>query len=68
MATVISVVIAVPLGIIAAVKQDTWIDYVVRTICIAGVAMPSFWIGILIVLGLLIFSQAWFGEPWMPPI
>ncbi len=68
MATVISVVIAVPLGIIAAVKQDTWIDYVVRTISIAGVAMPSFWIGILIVLGLLIFSQAWFGEPWMPPI
>ena len=68
MATVISVVIAVPLGIVAAVKQDTWIDYVVRTISIAGVAMPSFWVGILIVLGLLIFSQAWFGEPWMPPI
>lgn len=68
MATVISVVIAVPLGIIAAVKQDTWIDYVVRTISIAGVAMPSFWVGMLIVLGLLIFSQAWFGEPWMPPI
>ena len=68
MATMVSVVIAVPLGIIAAVKQDTWIDYVVRTISIAGVAMPSFWVGILLVLGLLIFSQAWFGEPWMPPI
>ena len=68
MATMVSVVIAVPLGIIAAVKQDTWIDYVVRAISIAGVAMPSFWVGMLIVLGLLIGSQAWFGEPWMPPI
>ena len=68
MATMVSVVIAVPLGIVAAVKQDTWIDYVVRAISIAGVAMPSFWVGMLIVLGLLIGSQAWFGEPWMPPI
>ena len=34
----------------------------------AGIAMPSFWLGILIILGLLITSQAWFGRPWMPPI
>ncbi|MFQ5765130.1 MAG: ABC transporter permease, partial [Rhodospirillales bacterium] len=60
--------IAIPLGIISAVKQDTWIDYVVRTFSIAGIAMPSFWLGILIILGLLIYTQAWFGEPWMPPI
>ena len=68
MATLISVVIAIPLGTISAVKQDTWIDYVVRTFSIAGIAMPSFWLGILIILGLLIFTQSWFGEPWMPPI
>ena len=30
--------------------------------------MPSFWLGILIILGLLVYSQALFGEPWMPPI
>ena len=35
---------------------------------IAGVAMPSFWLGILIILGILITSKAWFGTPWMPPI
>ena len=40
----------------------------VRIFSIAGIAIPSFWLGILIILGLLIFSQAWFGEPWMPPI
>jgi len=68
MATVVAVAIAIPLGIISAVKQNTWIDYVVRTFSIAGIAMPSFWLGILIILGLLIGSQALFGEPWMPPI
>ena len=68
MSTIVAVLIAIPFGILSAVKQNTWIDYLVRTISIAGVAMPSFWLGILIILGLLIFSQAWFGEPWMPPI
>src|SRR3546814_6427965 len=68
MTTIISVAIAIPLGIISAVKQNTWMDYVVRVFSIAGIAMPSFWLGILIILGLLITTQAWFGEPWMPPI
>ncbi|MEK9775610.1 MAG: ABC transporter permease, partial [Quisquiliibacterium sp.] len=42
--------------------------YVVRAISIAGIAMPSFWLGILIILALLIGSQHFFGAPWMPPI
>jgi peptide/nickel transport system permease protein len=68
MATTFSILIAIPLGIISAVNQDTWVDYVIRTFANAGAAMPSFWLGILIILGLLIYSQALFGEPWMPPI
>ena len=68
MATVVAILIAIPLGTISAVKQDTWIDYAVRTFSIAGIAMPSFWLGIMIILGLLLFTQAWFGTPWMPPI
>ena len=68
MTTVISILIAIPLGTISAIKQDTWIDYVVRSFSIAGIAIPSFWLGIMIILGLLIFTQAWFGIPWMPPI
>ncbi len=68
MATFVAIAIAIPLGVISAVKQDTWIDYVVRAFSIAGIAMPSFWLGILIILGLLISTQAVFGEPWMPPI
>ena len=68
MATVVAVVFAIPLGAISAIKQDTWIDYVVRTFSIAGIAMPSFWLGILIILGLLIGTQYFTGTPWMPPI
>jgi peptide/nickel transport system permease protein len=68
MATLTAVLIAIPLGTISAVKQNTWIDYCVRTFSIAGIAIPSFWLGIMIILGLLIFTQAWFGTPWMPPI
>ena len=68
MATLVAVLIAIPFGVISAVKQNTWIDYVVRVFSIAGIAMPSFWLGILIILGLLIGTQAVFGEPWMPPI
>ena len=68
MATLTAIALAIPLGTISAVKQNSWIDYVVRTFSIAGVAMPSFWLGILIILGILITSKAWFGTPWMPPI
>jgi len=68
MATIVSIMISIPLGTISAVKQDSWIDYAVRTFSIAGIAMPSFWLGILIILGLLIGTQAWLGTPWMPPI
>ncbi len=68
MATIVAVFIAIPFGVISAVRQNTWIDYIVRGFAIAGIAMPSFWLGILIILGLLIYTQQWFGEPWMPPI
>ena len=68
MATITAILIAIPLGTISAVKHNTWIDYVVRGFSIAGIAMPSFWLGILIILGLLITTKAVFGTAWMPPI
>ncbi len=64
----ISIIIAIPLGVISAVKRQTWMDYVVRTFAIAGEAVPSFWLGIMIIIGLLIATQAITGQPWMPPI
>ncbi len=62
MATFIAVLLAIPLGTVAALKQDTWIDYVIRVFSIAGLATPSFWLGIIVILGLLIL----FG--WLPPM
>jgi peptide/nickel transport system permease protein len=62
MATIIAVLIAIPLGTISALYQNTWIDYVVRVLSIAGLAVPSFWLGMLMMLGLLF----WFN--WLPPI
>ena len=57
MATLIATVLSVPLGILAAVKRDTWIDYAVRIFSIAGLAIPSFWLGIVLILILLIAFQ-----------
>src|SRR5436190_2000979 len=68
MAVVISNIIAIPLGTISALKQDRPIDFVIRTISIAGLATPNFWLGILLILAILDISQAVFGTPWMPPI
>ncbi len=68
MATLVAIIIAIPLGAISAIHQDTWLDYAVRAFSIAGIAIPSFWLGIMIILGLLIFTNWVTGIPWMPPI
>ena len=68
MATIVSILISIPFGTLSAVKQDTWIDHSIRAFSIAGIAMPSFWLGMLIIFGILATSKAWFGHSWMPPI
>jgi peptide/nickel transport system permease protein len=68
LATIIAVAIAIPLGTISALKQNSWIDLVVRTFSIAGLATPSFWLGIVSILVVLDVTQAVTGRPWMPPI
>jgi len=62
MATIVAVLLAIPLGVIAAMKQDTWVDYGVRMFSIAGQATPSFWLGILFILVLLVVFR------WLPPM
>lgn len=53
MATLIGCIIAIPLGTVAALYRDTWIDTLVRLFAVAGLAVPSFWLGMLIIMGLL---------------
>jgi peptide/nickel transport system permease protein len=62
MATAVAVLLAIPLGVLAALKQDTWIDYGVRVFSIAGLAMPSFWLGIVLILVMLVVFK------WLPPM
>jgi len=71
LATIVSVLLAIPLGMLAAVRQDTWVDYVIRVVSIGGQAIPSFWVGILVILFLVIYF-GWgppleFTPPWVDP-
>src|ERR1700735_1971623 len=68
LATVVAISIAIPLGTISALKQNTWLDVVVRVFAIGGIATPPFWIGIMAILLVLDVSNAITGTPWMPPI
>ncbi len=68
MATVIAVAIAIPLGTISALKENTWLDHVVRMIAIAGIATPSFWLGIMSIVLVLDVTYLATGKAWMPPI
>ena len=62
MATVLSVLIAIPLGTLSALYKGSWIDQVIRVISIAGLAVPSFWLGMIIILVLLSYFH------YHPPI
>ena len=55
LALLIAVAIAIPLGVLSAVFRDGPIDYIVRIFAVSGVAIPGFWLGMLIILALLKF-------------
>ncbi len=59
---IISQIIALPIGIFSAVRQDTWGDYVARSFAIFLMAVPGFWIATMLV----VFPSIWWG--WSPPI
>jgi peptide/nickel transport system permease protein len=62
MATILATVLAIPLGTLAALYQNTWIDQVIRVFAIAGLAVPSFWLGMIFILVLLLNFN------WIPPL
>lgn len=59
---VIALVVAIPVGLVSAVYQNTWLDYLFRTVSIFGLALPVFWLGTLMILAL----SVWFN--WVPPL
>jgi peptide/nickel transport system permease protein len=58
----VAIVLGVPTGVISAVRQDTTLDYAMRVVSLAGLSMPSFWLGMVIILGMV----SWLG--WIPPL
>ena len=68
LSTIVAVAIAIPLGTLSALRQNSWLDHIVRTVAIAGIATPSFWLGIMSILLVLEVSHLTAGAPWMPPI
>ena len=62
MAIFIGLVIALPVGIYSAIRQDTAADYVGRSVAIVGLATPNFWLGIMV----MIYPAIWWG--WAPPL
>jgi peptide/nickel transport system permease protein len=62
MATILAVLLALPLGTLSAIFKDTWIDHSIRVFAIAGLAVPSFWLGMIVILLLLTYFH------WIPPL
>jgi peptide/nickel transport system permease protein len=61
-ASLIAILIAIPLGTLSALYRDTWVDHAVRVVAVSGLAIPSFWLGMLIILALLSLFN------WLPRI
>ena len=59
---IVAVIISVPIGVVSAIRQDTWVDYVLRFFSVLGLAVPSFYLATL----MLLFAFNWFN--WAPPI
>ena len=62
MATVIGLLIALPVGIYSAIRQDTAVDYAGRSIAVLGLATPNFWLALIV----MIYPAIWWG--WAPPM
>ena len=62
LALCISLAVALPIGILAAIRQDTIIDYIARSGAIAFLSIPSFWMGTLV----MVLPSKWWG--WAPPL
>jgi len=60
LALLFSVLFGVPLGVMSAVRQNTALDYVLRVVSLSGLSLPSFWLGLLILMAFV----HWFG--WIP--
>jgi peptide/nickel transport system permease protein len=62
MAIIIGIIISIPIGVFAAMRQDSIPDYVLRSVAILLISVPGFWLGTMI----MIYPSIWWG--WSPPM
>src|SRR5215467_14585727 len=62
MSLLLGTLIAIPIGVLSAIRQDTLVDYAARLFVIAGLSIPNFWLAILVILGLVHYFA------WLPPL
>jgi peptide/nickel transport system permease protein len=58
----VAIVLGVPTGVISAVRQDSALDYVLRVFSLAGLSLPAFWLGMVIILAMVTYLG------WIPPL
>ena len=67
-----SVALGTTLGVIAAVRQDSWLDYILRGTSMGFQAMPGFWVALMVITGLVaIFGwipSVYYAPPWEDPV
>lgn len=62
LAIIVALLISVPIGVISAVRQDTWTDYVGRTIAVLAISLPGFWIATMVI----VYPSVWWD--WSPSV
>src|SRR6266481_2902760 len=62
LAIILGLIIAIPVGVLSATRQDTSSDYIGRVVAVSGLSLPDFWLGTLVIT----FAAIWFR--WIPPI
>jgi peptide/nickel transport system permease protein len=62
LAMILGLVIAIPIGVLSATRQDTPADYAGRVVAVSGLSLPDFWLGTLVIT----FAAIWFR--WIPPL
>jgi peptide/nickel transport system permease protein len=61
-AIVTALIIAVPIGVFSAIRQDTWGDYIGRTVAILCISLPAFWVGTMVI----VYASVWLN--WSPAV
>ena len=62
LAMILGLVVAIPIGVLSATRQDSAPDYVGRVVAVSGLSLPDFWLGTLVIT----FAAIWFR--WIPPL